>query len=613
MNLLRMICDKLALICRYCTEGDSGRAMSGMADVNEPLLNVLGVIFEYKKINPKLYVDEAALIGSLQLGLDAMQGSNTEGLRSALYDGMLPELERIYKDGGAGLSEMIKIRTGDVKPSDIALSDTRQAVCMFGYGDGALYEELSSRAAEGSTFIVYEPERDSIVELREQLQDNVDYYLLENLLVFAHPGYDSLFATEYADFMRAVNDNRDRLLVNRNTLKRFKEDAPRNVITNLGMVRSANMVSDLSKVVPKEVPVIIVAAGPSLDKNIELLRRAKGHALIFAVDTAMKYLMERDIMPDLAITIEPIKPIANYEDERCFDIPQVFDCESNPQIVSRERGRCFVYNCRDYVKKLLESIGITVVQDVASGGSVATAAFAICYQLQMRTVIMIGQDLAYAGTATHAGGVESAGINGDIGYTMVDGIDGNEVRTRSDWIGYLRWFENGIGTIREQHLDMEVIDATEGGALIHGSRVMTLSDAIDKYCNGVTYDFSEALKRLPTMLDEATVADFDEAVERSFEELTSVKDYAHRAVMLCDEAVSRKKGGPEVIRELNGYRASCEKALLYPLINNYSVTDIADEVSRLRVDASEAFSEIKQMRLAFEAIEKACDYFAGLR
>ena len=56
----------------------------------------------------------------------------------------------------------------------------------------------------------------------------------------------------------------------------------------------------------------------------------KGHSLIFAVDTALKYMMEHDIMPDLAITVEPVKPMANYEDDRCFDIPHVFDCESNP-------------------------------------------------------------------------------------------------------------------------------------------------------------------------------------------------------------------------------------------------------------------------------------------
>ena len=154
-------------------------------------------------------------------------------------------------------------------------------------------------------------------------------------MIVEHPLYKEIFLHEYAGFIHAINDNRTRVMVNRNTLARFREDAPRNVITNLPMMEHANLVTELGKILPRDIPVIIVSAGPSLDKNIEELRRAKGHSLIFAVDTAMKYLLAKDIIPDLAITIEPIKPMANYEDERCFKVPHVFDNESNPQIVSK--------------------------------------------------------------------------------------------------------------------------------------------------------------------------------------------------------------------------------------------------------------------------------------
>lgn len=660
MNRIILLTNKLKLMEKYCRESDEQRLMASLNAVNEPLMSVITRLLTIKGSNREIVFDEALTLGALQIILDGMEKraysrmlsgieiirTELEGLCGTKYvtDCVDDEPEQTAVGGerpeqtaadGEKTARTLAVKklldayfeTGsDAKAfvDGLGLAPVRQAICMFGYGDGAVYRELTARAAAGSTFIVFEPETDSIVDLKAELQKNVDYYLLENLLVPIHPDYEKLYSTELVDFLKAVNENRERILVNRNTMKRFKENASRNVIANLPMLKNANLVSELSGILRRDIPVIIVSAGPSLDKNIGLLKRAKGHCLIFAVDTAMKYLMQHDIMPDLGITVEPIKPMANYEDDRCFDVPHVFDCESNPEIVSRARRRSFIYNCRDYVKRLLVNQGIEVPADVPSGGSVATAAFAVCYELQIKTVILIGQDLAYLGETTHAGGVESAGINGTIGHETVDGIDGNPVRTRSDWMGYLRWFENSIRTINEQHLDMRIIDATEGGALIHGSRVMTLEAAIDEYCTGVEYDFEKALESLPLMLEGEGLSTFEDNVKKSFEELSAVKETALKAVELCDVVISGqsaeagksaellRKSADEALKQLESYRINAEASYMYPLINNYAVTDIIEEVSRLRLETGDALSEIRQNRLAFEAIVKACDYFTAV-
>lgn len=522
----------------------------------------------------------------------------------------------------------------------VEVSPVKQVICMFGYGDGLCYEYLCRRTARDSTVIVYEPEKDTIQDLKEQLIVNVDYYMLDQLTVCAHPLYKEIFASEYAEFIHAINENRERILVNKNTMTRFRDNSSRNVIVNLPMLREFNPVSDLASILPPEIPVIIVSAGPSLDKNVELLKQAKGHCLIFAVDTAMKYLLSRGIIPDLGITVEPIKPIANYEDDRCFDVPHVFDPESNPEIVGRHRARKFMYNCRDYVRRLLEAAGKEVPATVASGGSVATAAFAVCYQLGVRTVIMIGQDLAYSGTATHAGGIESKGINNEIGYETVEGIDGSPVRTRSDWLGYQKWFESGIRVAKEIGRDLTVVDATEGGALIHGTEVMSLAEALLRYCgvdvtgtadvqpdSRIDYDFDGELKKLPYFLNEGEYSHVRELIDLSFTELQGVRDAALKGAEACDRYIVTKmlqskspkhvevpKTGPRgVPMECTISREICEGALLYPLINNYAVCDIADEVARLRAKTDDPTSAARQQLLAFKAIVGACDYFDGLR
>lgn len=679
-QIIYLILSKCGIIVRLCGAKRTDEALAGVGDFTVAVTDLLKYVAGSGNAELSSLFNSAHFLQSLQIIVAAMMERNEAVISEAFRTRMIPFLETAYGKTSENSCENIckedteENNDFDESTLNSAASDTRRSfeniskaardredpslrqlwnreeaqnwfssidydgkdhtICVFGNGDGVCISFLKESISSGSSVIVFEPENGNIIDFRDELQQRVDFYRQEGLIVCAHPLYREVFASEYAAFLHAINENRTRVMVNKNTLARFKEDAPRNVIRNLPMLAKTNLISELKKILPSDVPVIIVAAGPSLDKNIDLLKRAKGHCLIFAVDTAMKYLLSHDIIPDLGITIEPIKPMANYEDDRCFDIPHVFDSESNPEIVSRQRARTFIYNCRDYVKRLLTALGKNVPPDVASGGSVATAAFAICYQLQMKRIIMIGQDLAYQGEATHAGGVESKGINNNIGYEMVDGIDGGKVRTRSDWLAYLKWFENAIALMKDSGYDMEVIDATEGGALIHGSKVMTLAEAIDEYCV-LEYDFAGALEKLPYILNSKEYEALMKQVEKSAIELDMVENTAREAARLCEYELTRIRENSidnartndacSDVSEKNGYvkqtgnsavqtqltqaRITCEKALLYPLINNYAVTGIVEEVSRLRLEMTGQESELLQQKLAFEAIVDACGYF----
>lgn len=540
-------------------------------------------------------------------------------------------------------------------------ASVRKVACLFGLGTGLFATALLDRLSSDSSLIIFEPEgaiidyineagaegepaervvleriktirNDKRVSLciysedtlafREKLFTTLDYYLVEGMLIARHTAYDKLYETQFLKFLRTINEVRERIMVNKNTLARFRDNASRNVLANMWTIKKMNLVSQLKEILPRELPVIIVSAGPSLDKNVELLRRAKGHCLIFAVDTAIPYLLKRDIIPDLTVTVEPIKPVKHYLDPRSEEIPAVFDIESNPEIVGKHRDRIFIYNCRGYVRRLLEAVGKNVPEDVVSGGSVATAAFAILCELEMKHIVLIGQDLAYSGDTTHAGGVESKGINNDIGYEMIEDIYGGKVRTRSDWLGYLRWFESTITVLKDLGKDITVTDATEGGAKIHGTEIMTLEEAIDKYCS-LDYNFAEELKKLSPFLNEG---EYRQLLERQTEaelQLPEIRKQAHRATELCDRLISDSQGegfsesrtDKTVLQELSAIRHFCEGCLMYPLINNYAVSGIAEEISRLRLSAGDKnqqyINDIRQQRLAFEAIADACEVLRG--
>ncbi len=109
------------------------------------------------------------------------------------------------------------------------------------------------------------------------------------------------------------------------------------------------------------------------------------------------------------------------------------------------------------------------------GGSITTALLGMVRSAGFKTIILMGQDLAYDENGfSHTGGEREERENDQ----WLEGIYGGKVRVRSDWVLFLKSFEKEI----REHPEMTVIDATEGGALIHGSAVMTMREAIDLYC-----------------------------------------------------------------------------------------------------------------------------------
>ena len=374
---LYLLTEKCKTAVRNCGQGKTEDVLAGMGDITNTVTEMISDI---------QFFSSPEFLNTLQILFLAMSKPDLDAIATTLCNTMVPSLEKLFNEYETGkqsddtssgpvsaqgpIADTIAQFEGYAVASkktgktlelwneneahqwfkSIDYDGRDRAICMFGRGDGVCEKELRQRLSSGSILLIYEPEKGDLIGFRDELQTRIDFYRQESLMICAHPLYQDVFKHEYAQFLHLINENRTRVMVNKNTMARFKENASRNVITNLPMLQNANLVDDLKKILPIDVPVIIVAAGPSLDKNIEELKRAKGHCLIFAVDTAMKYLLAHDIMPDLGITIEPIKPMANYEDPRCFEVPHVFDCESNPEIVSKNTARKFVYNCRDYLK-----------------------------------------------------------------------------------------------------------------------------------------------------------------------------------------------------------------------------------------------------------------------
>lgn len=398
-------------------------------------------------------------------------------------------------------------------------------ILMFGIANGVFVREMLLRAGDNCVAILVEPDvslfifclyqfdmTDIIGDIRvELLVDKINFEKLIDIInsvigfesiytqiVCAHPKLDKIYHDKSVEFANAVRKNILQSDSDYNTIMLLEEHSIDNIFKNLHFIKQSNHVSDLVGIIPKDIPFIIVAAGPSLDNNVDILKKAEGKSFILATDRAVKTLIAHNIKYDAIITIDSRKSVEFLDDPRCFEYPILACIDSKNDILELNKGRKIWLTYSKFFIELYRKYHINM-NIYSIGGSVATAAFNVARTIGSEKIILVGQDLAYKGESSHTGGFVEKNILNDCDDEYVTDIYGKQVKTRRDWIYYLDWFETSIKKLND---NVKVIDATEGGAKIEGTEIMNLSDAIQLYCNK-EFNFKENLKKiLPTFNHE---------------------------------------------------------------------------------------------------------------
>jgi len=435
------------------------------------------------------------------------------------------------------------LEEADKWASQFLITKRRSVIYMFGLGNGYFARELVKKLLPDSKLIIIEPSYDifsHVVEHYENVlkvifaDDRVSlflgldigekfFYSLERYVhwsnlasqqICMHPNYDLLFKEDLLRFQAMISQNNEKENRNRNTEAFFGKLRVVNTIKNFRYINDSCVLEDISAKLPRDVPAIIVAAGPSLDKNGDMLKMAKGKAFIIGCDTALRYLYKKGVVPDVAITVDAKKPERYFDDAGFEDMPLLTTCMSNYKVLEKGKGRKIWFTGLEFQIQFLKELGKNLSYRTG-GGSVATAAFAICSSLGFKRIILVGQDLAYEGEFSHAGGEHNRIRKEEEGITYVKGIDGGRVRTRADWVSFLKWYEKAVESVKGE---TEVIDATEGGALIEGTRLMTLGEVVGKYCNK-RFDFADVLKNTRTIGNKDKVGEYLKRAKRDVEKI----------------------------------------------------------------------------------------------
>jgi hypothetical protein len=216
-------------------------------------------------------------------------------------------------------------------------------------------------------------------------------------------------------------------------------------------------------------PFLIVAAGPSLDKQLPVLQKYQEYFYIIAVDKAYPSLSKYDITPDFVITIDP-KSTPSWS-QNGLNQKTIFinDIGSNPAITwSNNKNHLFI-SCTQEVLKIGGFFGIQADM-LETGGSVATSAFSFSYMAGANPIILIGQDLAFTNNKDHAEdyinpfGDKLIASKINSGYTT-KGYYGEDVSTDKQFLMYKSWYEKKFVQIN----DRLIFNCTEGGAHLEGA------------------------------------------------------------------------------------------------------------------------------------------------
>ncbi|ECL9475170.1 motility associated factor glycosyltransferase family protein, partial [Campylobacter jejuni] len=276
---------------------------------------------------------------------------------------------------------------------------------------------------------------------------------------------------------------------------------------------------------------IIVSTGPSLTKQLPLLKKYANKATIFCADSAYVILGKYGIKPDYVCMLERDDIVS-----KCFDndfgdfnkgilfiLASVVHKEVLDFLEKDQRTYILVHRPLNFAASLkLDEYGYLGV-----GHSVSNMIYELAGALRFENIIFIGQDLAYSKDGSshpkeHIHGNQGEEIRGES-YTLAYGGKG-KVRTQLTWNLFRQAFEKDIFWTKEK-LHINTYNCTEGGARIEGTIekpfLWACENLLDKDLNK-PFDF-------PKILDK----------KQAKEKLEKTKKYLQKNILESKEFIKK--------------------------------------------------------------------------
>lgn len=322
--------------------------------------------------------------------------------------------------------------------------------------------------------------------IRRLISDYLRENKIKKVYLAEMPVYRKINNTYIDDIYEEINKGLFQIMGNIATETAFAQMWLNNTIRLLDYLKEIPNVSVIKEEF-KDVPIVIVSAGPSLNKNVDYLKNIYNKALIIAVGSAVNILEKRGITPHIIMGFDGQEAEAKlFENLKTVKPIFIFGPSIHYKAVECYKGlkMCLILNNDVTILEFYKRLGIDV-NKFDCGPSVSNIALVLAHYLKSPQIMLIGQDLAYTGNNRYAdGGIHNHNISEDKylerkGFQKRIDIYGEEVYTKNDLIGIKNWFEEYLKVFEGE---IEVYNCTEAGLGINGAPNMKFKDAISEFC-----------------------------------------------------------------------------------------------------------------------------------
>jgi len=279
----------------------------------------------------------------------------------------------------------------------------------------------------------------------------------------------------------AINDGKWTRFENTRTVSKFGKPWAKNVIKNLPYLSNAFNLHQLR--VDGVEDAVIVASGPSLDKNVSLLKEVQDNVFIVAALRSLPVLNAAGVIPDLVIQLDaenddvaaalspdPKFPVKNF----------LYDAMVNPGFLEIPAEN-YLWSLGQHFFDIHQALGTRPTPFMAP--SVSIYSLELCHFLGFQSICFIGQDLAADGVkeyAENATNLLPKHSNMGMFHIEVPGFFGGTVRTRNSFEYQIKRCTEIAIQWKNKTPKINLVNATEGGAFIDGFSHVKLSEFIDR-------------------------------------------------------------------------------------------------------------------------------------
>ena len=335
--------------------------------------------------------------------------------------------------------------------------------------------DISEHLASGRVYIT-----DKLDELMRKLSEV--YITKDKVEVVYLKNYAVVKSQELLALTQKVFDTCRSKMVDINTIKKYSKTWLLNTLKNINAVNSSNAykLSDLKDKFSGQT-ALILAAGPSLNENIEKIKANRDKFVIFAVNKVLRVLNSNNIIPDFVVCLDSNRIAQTLDglEDFCSKTNCIMDIKSDSVLFTKNFKRIFVsFSQNDMVVKKLAEYNEIVSYE--SGGSATTLALVAAVKLGFSKIIFAGLDMAFKGDVMYSTGevmtkVSDSQIvvsNTKKNIVKVKSVTGELVNTREDYAAFIQHFEALIKDLGFK----EIYNTTSFGAYIEGMKNVKFED-----------------------------------------------------------------------------------------------------------------------------------------